>query len=281
MNFYVSSLAFLGKSIQEVDQLAFTNGLKIEFSSTFVPQKSLIKDYYSLKVERLPHNYFPPPIDPFVLNLASRNEVNRKRSIRHCISGLQLAKNSGGKYFSAHAGFCIEPRPEELGTKIIQGEIEDRELNWNLFVQSCNIIEKRACEMNMVFLIENNVLAPFNVRRDKRVPFLCVDPNEIKKLFETINSNNFGFLLDTAHLKVSANTLSFDLNEALDLISPYIFYIHHSDNNGLEDTNNPIYDDYWFLPKMFKFQEVIHVLEVRDQNIENIKRQQELLESKI
>ena len=51
----------------------------------------------------------------------------------------------------------------------------------------------------------------------------------------------FNFLLDIAHLYVSANTLGNDFNEEFLLLSELSDYIHISDNNGISDQNKRLY----------------------------------------
>ena len=131
----------------------------------------------------------------------------------------------------------------------------------------------------VVFLYENNVLTKENIREDKILPLLCIDSDEILEVQRSINHTSVGVLLDTGHLKVSAHTLSFDLREALKKISSLIKYIHHSDNNSLVDSNSPLTEDYWFLEFMSSFIDVMHVIEVKNQSIDQLKIQEELLRS--
>ena len=68
MNIYFSSVAFKNCTIKQVGELAKANNLSIEFSANFQPNDRLLEDYLSLDINKIPHNYFPPPAIPFVLN---------------------------------------------------------------------------------------------------------------------------------------------------------------------------------------------------------------------
>jgi sugar phosphate isomerase/epimerase len=118
--------------------------------------------------------------------------------------------------------------------------------------------------MEVGFLVENNVTTKFNLRRDGQEVLFCSGPEEMVQLVKEIDSNWFGLLLDTAHLKVSAAALEFDRDQAADKVQPYVRYVHHSDNNGEKDTNEPLGKDYWFLNKMKHFRNCIHVIEVKN-----------------
>jgi sugar phosphate isomerase/epimerase len=278
MNIFVSSIAFNNLSIQEIEQLAIENDISIEFSANFHPNRDLLTQFQTSSIDRLPHNYFPPPVDPFVLNLASQNKRILELSRNHCIQGIDLAMDCRLKYYSAHAGFCLDPSPESLGKKLVQPDHIDRETYWVTFIESCQILCDLASEKGVKFLIENNVLMETNLRSDGVNPLLCVESEEILKVFELVKNKSLGFLLDTAHLKVSAQSLGFDLERAVEILKDRIDYIHHSDNDAKCDTNEPITENYWFLKHMHSFKAIPHVVEVKNQTVGNLKQQISLLE---
>ncbi len=279
MNLAVSTLAFGKTSREEVVQIAQDQGFTIEFSSSFPYQEDMVEYFLDADINRLAHNYFPAPQVPFVINLASRDTQIREKSVQHCLQGLRISKACGAPYFSAHAGFCIDPDPEQLGKQLdINAEV-DRTLNWSIFLDSVEMVLKEAEKLGISFLIENNVTARFNLREDGQEILFCSRPAEMMKLADSFSANNFGLLLDTAHLKVSSQALEFDLDEAVMLIKDHVKYIHHSDNDGATDSNSPISDHYWFLPWMVEFSDCIHVLEVKNQNLDEIITQLKMLQA--
>ncbi|MFS4466251.1 GNAT family N-acetyltransferase [Maribacter sp. 2210JD10-5] len=275
----VSSLAFKGNNREEIVRLAKENNWTIEFSSSFPFQEDMIDFFIKINVIRLAHNYFPAPESPFVINLASRNEEIRQRSIAHCIQGLELSSKCEAPCFSAHAGFCVDPDPNQLGKNLNINIDIDRNLNWKLFLDSIQVILLEAERLNVLFLIENNVTAKFNLRNDGQEVLFCSRAEEMVRLIEEVDSDNFGLLLDTAHLKVSSLALNFNISKAVQTIKPFVKYVHHSDNDGSRDTNDSINEDYWFLSEMNKFKDCIHILEVKNININQIKKQLSLLKT--
>ncbi|RZV59989.1 MAG: GNAT family N-acetyltransferase, partial [Flavobacteriaceae bacterium] len=262
--FGISTLAFSKKTREEIVALAKENDWTIEFSSSFPFSEDMIDFFTETDIKRLAHNYFPAPKEPFVINLASINNTIRQRSIDHCIQGLHLTKKCGAPYFTAHAGFCIDPDPHQLGRQLDVNVVIDRDLNWKYFLDSVQIILAEAEGLDLSFLIENNVTTKFNLRDDGQEVLFCSRAEEMIKLVNEISSDRFGLLLDTAHLKVSAQALNFNMHEAVDLIKPYVKYVHHSDNDGERDTNDSISTNYWFLSKMIYFEDCIHILEVKN-----------------
>lgn len=278
MMIYVSTLAFTGKSPEEIELIATENNFALEFSSGLPYRSGMVQFFNDVSVRKILHNYFPAPQNPFVLNLASSNRDILNRSIEHCLQGINITANNNCPFYAAHAGFCIDPKPEDLGKEFKIEEKFDLDVNWKIFINSIEIILNHAKSKGVQFLIENNVLAPFNYINFNN-PLLCCDSDQIISMFEYFKSyDNFGLLLDTAHLKVSCNTLTKNLICEFEKISSFVKAIHHSDNNGELDNNLSINNDYWFLPFLKPYKSVPHVLEVKNININMIIEQLELLE---
>ena len=129
MEIVVSTLALMGKSAEEVISIALKHHWTIEFSSGMPYREDMETIFLNAPIKKYAHNYFPAPKVPFVLNLASANRDIRETSIRHCINGLELSKKAGASFFSAHAGFCVDPHPDELGRKLALTNSFDREIN--------------------------------------------------------------------------------------------------------------------------------------------------------
>lgn len=278
--FFVSTMAFYGTDPITMLAQANSEGFPLEFSSALPYQEDMESLFYQYPHPKLVHNYFPAPSIPFVLNLASDDPLIRTQSIEHVLKGLRWSKKGGGSFYCAHAGFCIDPKPSDLGQQLKQSTDRiNREKHWGLFTESVRTILPLAEAMGLDFYIENNVTAKMNLNVHRESPLLCSDPKEIKQLIEEINHPRLGILLDTAHLKVSANTLNFSPLEAVKLVAPYVRAIHHSDNEGELDNNQPIEEDYWFGQFMPIFSNIPHVLEVKKLSIAAIKAQIKLLRS--
>jgi len=279
LDIYISTIAFNSLNIEEAILIAESNNFALEFSSglPYHPQMETI--YNNCNLKRLPHNYFPAPKTPFVLNLASANDDIREFSINHCIQGLQLAKKSNSPFYSAHFGFCIDPNPNELGNQLIYQNNFDKNKNLNYFYHSIITILKEAEKLDILFLIENNVIAKSNLKNGVN-PLLGCSSQEIIDFFKTIKSNYLGLLLDTAHLKVSSTTLNLNIENELANITTFIKAVHHSDNDGLVDNNSSLSNDYWFLKFINKFSQIPHIIEVMDLSVNEIIDQIKVLNKK-
>ena len=280
MTMIVSSCAFETNNVVEMIQLASENNLTLEFSSGIKYTPNLEEIFLNAKIPRFLHNYFPPPKIPFVINLASADEVIRRLSINHCLNGLMLAKSTGSNFFSAHAGFCIDVEPKFLGNPFPKDDAYDRFQNMDLFIDSIEEIISFAEDKGMIFCIENNVVSQFNISSEGKNPFLCGDPDEILYVLNHFNSKHLALLLDTGHLKVSAKSLGFDLISSTEKLFDKIYAVHHNENDALTDTNMPLDKNYWFSKFMPSLNDqIFHVLEVKNISLSLIKSQIKLLES--
>jgi len=272
-NIYLSSISLSDRyKLNEIIKFSQKSKIKIEFSSGIEYFENAEKLIIDSKLDCYIHNYFPAPAIPYVINLASSNKKIRELSIAHCINGLKLSKKIGAEFYSAHAGFCIDPKPSELGSSLTLTKEYDRESHFKLFINSLADILRVAKKLNIKFLIENNVLSKKNYLMHKN-PLLGVSSEGLLNIFSKINSENFGLLFDTAHFKVSCNTLSLVTDVEYNKIAHLVHAIHHSDNNGEEDSNSVLGPNYWFTQYYASSKSLIHVLEVKKLNLKEINQQ--------
>lgn len=191
------------------------------------------------------HNYFPPPATPFVFNLASDMEEVANLSINHAQTAIKISSTLERPIYSFHAGFRINPLASELGKKLETRRLINRSDALNLFIERVYGLSKFAEDLGVKLLIENNVITQSNFNSFGEDPLLMTDPEEIISVMKEM-PKNVGLLVDVAHLKVSAQTLKFDLIDAHDRLKPWISGYHLSDNDGSIDSNKPILPNSWF-----------------------------------
>ena len=144
------------------------------------------------------HNYFPVPKNPFVLNLASSDELISELSIQHCMKSIELASNLKLKRFSFHAGFCIDPSTKELGQPFNKKKlIKDRNAFLDRFIKRVKFLKSFADSKDVV-ICENNVTIKENIFEGKPL-LLGSDFNEIKNIKD---HTGVKILIDTGHLIV-------------------------------------------------------------------------------
>jgi len=262
---YVSSSCIKTNSIKDAILKLYNAGfINIELSGGTDYYEDLEDDLIELKekykLNLICHNYFPPPKDHFVLNMASLDNEIYDRTIEHYLGAIELSKNIQADQFGFHAGFLIDIRNDEIGKKISYSKLYDREKALKNFFNGYNILEQEAGHIKLY--IENNVFSQSNQKIFKNInPFLLTNS---KEYFEFQKEINFNLLLDIAHLKVSSLTLGHNYKYELSKLAPISAYWHLSDNDGRHDMNRPFDENSNILKLIENYSADIITLEIYD-----------------
>lgn len=238
---YDSAKQLIESGIVEIE---LSGGL---FSATLLDDLKTLQSGCNFQV----HNYFPPAEKPFVFNLASQNRAIRDMSVAHVRTAIRWAAELNHKRYSFHAGYLLDPDPQELGKRITRRMLFDRQDGLRVFLEEVNRLARVAEKEGIELLIENNVLSAGNYREFGADPFLAATPREAQYVMRE-TPGNVNLLVDVAHLKVSAQTLGFDPKEMFELCEPWIQAYHLSDNDGTSDSNESIRENSWFWPYLKK-----------------------------
>jgi len=242
---YVSTSCVRSETIREsVIKLADAGYRNLELSGGtslyhgFVDELLELKDAYGLNY--FLHNYFPPPEQHFILNLASLNDDLNACCIDHCKRAIDLCAKLGSGRYAVHAGFLIDFSPQEAGKKISHRRLNDRKAALSRFCEAWRILQDEAGD-SVALYIENNVLSQTNADTyGNENPFLLTDCAGYSELQQLIDYN---LLLDLAHLKVSSHSLHLDFQEEAGKLMSTTNYLHVSGNDGLHDQNHGVTGD--------------------------------------
>lgn len=265
---YVSSSCVKYNKIKDSVQELVNNDFKnIELSGGTEYYDGFEEDLFELKTKYnlnyICHNYFPPPKEHFVLNLASLNNEIYEKTLDHLRQSIDLSKKLDAKKFGLHAGFFIDIKVNEIGKKISKEILFDKEKSIERFCHGYKELTKYAGALRLY--IENNVFSStnFQVYNGEQFCMLCNENDylELKNLID------FNLLLDVAHLKVSSNTLNQNFEKNLESLIQQSDYLHVSDNDALLDLNNKLQEESNLVHLMKK--QVLHnkdfTLEVYDE----------------
>lgn len=270
MTIYVSSGCFRTRSSNELIQLAAETGVAhVELSSGMAYSDDFMQPIRQAadRMTYLVHNYFPPPRDSFVLNLASTQPEALQKSKAMVRNGIDLCVEFGAPFYSVHAGFGIDLRPDDLGKPEIQARLPANRIVPEpvAYQQLCETVSELvayAAERDINLLLENNVVTDVNVTATPSNMLWMATPDEFERLLSDVNHPRLGVLLDVGHLNVAANALQFDAIQALMRFRDVVGCLHLSENDGHRDTNQPVHADSWFMPFLPQFSNVPVVLEV-------------------
>ena len=278
---YVSTGGYRDKTADSVSVELSCAGIKAIELSGGVHSGTLLNDLQALapNIDFQIHNYFPPPKDPFVLNLGSLDPQVGERSVAHVEQALEWCGTLGGDRYSFHAGFLLDPKVDELGKRIPSRSLFDRDKCIEVFVSRVTRLAEIAAKAGITLMIENNVLSAKNAQEFSSNPLLMCDPEGCLEVMGLLPAGVMQ-LVDVAHLKVSANSLNFDPARMFELCGDRIAGFHLSDNNGLEDSNRPFGEQAWFWPHL-KSEVDYYSVEVYGCTADELLQQANLVQSKL
>ncbi|MBG15668.1 MAG: hypothetical protein CL853_04875 [Crocinitomicaceae bacterium] len=195
-----------------------------------------LKGKYNLNY--LVHNYFPPPKDAFVFNLASLDNEIASKSIQHAKKAIDTASILEAKKVGFHAGFLINIPVNQIGKKIKAQDLYNKELSLKTFIENYHEILLYCTKKNIKLYLENNVLSKENLKNFKTNPFFLVKSQEIS--FFKNHLKSFNYIFDYAHSYVSSTSLKLNESIEFDNFINQTDYLHISDNDGYSDLNNSI-----------------------------------------
>lgn len=253
---YISSSCVKNKTIKESVQELVDSGFKnielsggTEYYDGFEDDLLKLKKKYNLNY--ICHNYFPPPKEHFVLNLASLDDEVYDKTFEHLTNAIELSKKLGARKFGFHSGFYIDIKVSEIGKKISKVNLFDKSKSIQRFCDGVKKLQSLSGDLELY--IENNVFSSTNAKTyENDNLFMLTNSSEYQELKNMIN---FNLLLDVAHLKVSSKTLELDFEEELSYMISQSDYIHISDNDALHDLNHKLQKDS-NLVKLLKKQDL-------------------------
>lgn len=222
-----------------------------------------------MECQFLVHNYFPPPVDPFVLNLASSNTNILQRSMDFVSEAIALTASLNAQFYSVHAGFIADPTSFEYNSFVFPTLTSPDAYRCALsrFTAALEVEIDCAEHFGVGLLVENNLCT--TALRGK---LLLQTADEFIELFDKIKSKNLGILLDTGHLNVTAHTFGFDPMSFIDQVASHIRAFHVHDNDGISDIHQPIQPDSWVLDVLRQptFADLPIVIEAKFKNVNDL-----------
>ena len=276
-NIYISTSAFKNKSLKAILELCSENGLtNIELGPTVLYSKENISFVLGFKRKRnmrfLVHNYFPPPKDDFVLNLASNDHKVAIKSKRLCREAIDLSVELGAPFYSVHAGFAFHAAPQDLGRSLINLPRTPYPEAYRIFAENIVGLAGYAAKKRVKLAVENNVIFPSWLINGENKILLLADLNEAADFYRELSLPILHFLVDLGHLKISSAVLRFDAERALQAILPHTVAFHLSDNNGAFDQHLPFDGNIWFRDILADNDGKAVIIEAHNLDIEEIRR---------
>lgn len=277
--FWVSSSYFNSSKIEDLILKAKNlNIFKIELSAGLNFDnniKNKIIDYEKQGFEFLIHNYFPQPIEDFVINLGSLDLENQKKTLEHCKSSINLASKLKNKIYTVHSGFAFEMNLNLLGNMTKQKNLilnNSMKIDKSLenMITNSNKLLNYADSLGVSVYFENNMIPDINYQNVNQIPYHLIEPNGIKEFFNSLDYKNTGLILDVAHAKIVSKILNFNPQSYFDLQT--IKLLQLSEPHGYEDTSNIFNKNSWFYENLNQYPYNKLILEIRYQNFQKVQK---------
>lgn len=215
------------------------------------------------------HNFFPPPKEPFMLNIAAKDEERRKQQVSFAKSSIEWCRKLDSPIYSLHFGFRTEVDED---TKTIGGDVLPAEQAYGYAKGSLLEILDYAAQYGVKVAAENMAL-----REDDML--LNCRPEEMQMLLRDVKNKNFGLLVDIGHLGITRTLMQFDIKKFIDKVQNRIFalHLHHFENNL---DHQPIKDEEtlgFIDPSLLR--RVFAIVEVNNAEINEIVQSKKIVEN--
>ncbi len=215
------------------------------------------------------HNYFPPPKESFNLNLASKNEVIRTKSVSLAKSAIDLCCRINSPLYTFHAGLTVDP--PKLGEPLPRKKIVGRKEAFETYYESVTEILEYSKNRGIKIAMEPNVVQEFNLINGRNELCLFAEFSEIEDLFKKLQNKKLGLLVDLGHTLVTSYWLNFDKDRFVEKCKSKTYAVHVSNNNGIADQHKSLTETCWAVSKLKMFKDIPISLETMNLSIEQIK----------
>ena len=192
------------------------------------------------------HNYFPPPANDFVLNLASFDENTSLQTKNLIISALKLAAAIDSPIYGCHSGYLADAIAQNDGTfQFLESRYPLKDCTQQTAAVIQEIISMADAIMPPRGILLENLFPPENGENHS----IARTPEEIELLFSLLPDHSFNLLLDLAHLELTCSLAGFSPDDALNRIiekfADRIYEVHISGHDGKKDLHTPLTPDSW------------------------------------
>ena len=256
-----------------VEDLLRQNITNIELGSTHRYEPDIFDQLSTLPCRFLVHNYFPIPENHFIVNIASRDNVIRNRSVQHVITAIDFCADIGAELYTFHPGFLTDPLGASTSHTDFDFQFSDKWLKnanyqkaYNLMLKGIDVIAVHAAQRKVRIAIETEGSV------QKSGHLLMQTPQEFLLLFKHFSPQEIGVSLNIGHLNLAANVFDFRVKDFVDTVAPALVSIEMSHNYGRNDDHLPLQEGAWYWPLILdkRFSSAPKILEVRETSLTDL-----------
>lgn len=277
---YASTGAFASRDLGVVLETALAAGItRIELSSGLdrCGREEELVERYMGRFDFLVHNYFPPPPEPFLLNLAASGAA-AERSMAMARAAVDLSARCGAEFYSIHSGFTLDPEGWRfLGDSRQAGlrrmPLEEAKANFAANIRELN---SYARSRGIRLAIENNAIAAFALTEGRNETSLGATIEDMEEIFGAAGAD-LCLLLDLGHALVNTKTVGLDIERLIRVFDERIIAVHVSTNDAAADSNSRVAPGDRVLEYVRALRDRYLIVEVYGLEPDGVREQMELL----
>lgn len=213
------------------------------------------------------HNYFPPPPESFVVNLASLDDDICRRSRAHVARSIDYCRRVGALLYTVHPGFLSDPTAPSRGTNNYDFLFADASVDgatyeraYTRMLDSLAWATAAAADAGVRIAIETEG----SVAKQDRL--LMQRPEEFERLFTRFSPEALGISLNIGHLRLASEAFGFAPSVLVDTVADYVVAFELSHNDGVTDDHRPLLPGawYWDVVTDARFVDAFKILEFRN-----------------
>ena len=250
MAIYVSTTVFEdGGSAVEATKLLLDAGLtRIELGSTHRPELGLMQGLKRLKATYLTHNFFPAIEERLVLNLASQNEENRKRSIAFMRKAIDFASELGAEVYTIHPGFLVDPVSEGRSEKSYDFNYGEKRTFSEEYYRHHMDLFYRSLDELAVYVEGRGVKLAIETQGSVTTKEFVMfsRPVDFSEFMARGYHDGIGINLNLSHTHLAAKVNGFDEKAVIQQLLPRIFAVEVSHSDGHYDDHKALQAGAWY-----------------------------------
>jgi len=231
----------------------------------------------------LVHNYFPIPIESFVLNIASFDDGIREKSISHIKKAIDFCSGHSAKLYTFHPGFLTDPNGANKSDNNYDFQWDERKPQNSHYKTALNNMYHALDEVvKYAQLNYVNIAIETEGSLNNKDHLLMQQPEEYEVLMKRYSSGDLGINLNIGHLNLAANAFDFNRYDFVNLIQNYILAMELSHNDGQEDQHLPLEKENWYWDIILdqRFKNSYKILEFRNTSTNHIQQNVNLFQEK-
>ncbi len=254
--------------VGEAIATCLAHGLRaLELGSNHAHEPDPVAAVERLGLRCLVHNYFPPPVESFVVNLASLDDDVCRRSREHVARSLEYCRRIGALLYTVHPGFLSDPKGPSRGTGNYDFLFEGAAAGADAYERAyARMLDSLAWAVDVAARVGVPIAIETEGSVAQRDRLLLQRPEEFERLCARFPPGALGINLNIGHLRLASEAFGFSPALLVDVLAEHIVAMELSHNDGVTDDHRPLEPGAWYWDVIAdgRFADTFRILEFRN-----------------